>query len=78
MKITNFRNFKTVGTNALDWVFFADVDVTTGILFKKTNTRRVSRAYGSGFWIFVDDGNYCPGLEVERMERGHKAREKDK
>lgn len=69
MKITNFRGYGRTGMSALDWRFHAKVDVTTRRWFRDvTVTRPVHRKYG-GSWFFADTGEFCPGFEVENMER---------
>ncbi len=80
MKITNFRDYKEhlppnpygysneiakIGTN-----YSATVDVTTGFLFKKTETKEIFREY-AGHWIFADNGEYCE--KIEPLYRAYKA-----
>lgn len=82
MKVTNFRNYKEhfppnpnrfpselakIGSN-----YSAEVDVTTGIFFKKTSTKEVFRKY-AGSWFFVDNGEYCS--KIEHLERAYKAKQ---
>lgn len=74
MKITEFVLTKTKGKSALDWEYFADVSVTTGMLWwKKTERRKVCRKYAN-FWYFVDNGEYTPGIQVERLARAYEAK----
>lgn len=74
MRLSNLRDYRRVGTNALDWRFYATVDVTTGTLWwKKTEPRDISRNYGS-CWFFVNDGRFTPGFQVENLVRAENAR----
>lgn len=74
MKITNFRCYERSGKNALDYRFHAKVDVTDGVLWwKRTIEQEVQRPLG-GYWFFVADGELCPGLIVETMERAANAK----
>ena len=67
MKFSNFKLVETKGTNPLDWMFFAEVDVETGALFwKKKQRKKVARQY-CGYWFFIDNGKYTPGFDVEHL-----------
>jgi hypothetical protein len=77
VRISNFRNLKTLGSGPINWEFFADVDVTTGFFRKQTTVRRVYRKYAD-YWLFTDTGKLCPGLVVEELEKAYVAMEKDK
>ena len=72
MILSDFRLYKTEGNNALNKVFFASVNVTTGMLFwKKTLRRRIRREY-AGFWHFIDTGEFLP-LQAETLARAYTA-----
>ena len=78
MKLSNFEHTKTKGKNALDWEYFAEVDVTTetGFLWWKkseTTRREIRREYG-GLWHFTSDGKFTPGVQAENLARSWKAR----
>lgn len=74
MKISEFSIKKIIGTSALDWEYFAEVSVTTGMLFwKKTERRQIHRKYAD-YWHFVDNGQYTPGNQVERLARAYEAK----
>ena len=67
------------GKNPIDWVYFADVSVTTttgAMWWKKTCAvrRKIVRNY-TGFWHFVDNGEMCPGDQSAALERSYRARE---
>lgn len=73
MKITNFRSVEVSGKNALDKIFTATVDVTTGfLLWKKTEARKIQRKYG-GCWYFVDTGKFTPIGVVGNLARAYTA-----
>ena len=59
-------NFKVIKVNremgpmeTISWNALAQVDVTTGIFFKKTKTREIYRKLGEG-WFFTDNGEDVP------------------
>lgn len=67
MKLSNFKLEKTEGKNALNWKFFASVDVSTGFLFwRKTERRNICRHYGD-FYFFTDNGKYTPAYQAEAL-----------
>jgi hypothetical protein len=68
MKLSNFRLTAVFGSGPLNWEFFACVDVTTGLVFKKTRTREIRREYAN-FWHFTDDGSFTPGTQAEELQR---------
>lgn len=69
MRFSNFVLTQKKGKNALDWEFFAEVDVTTGAFWwKKTNRKKIRRTYTSS-WYFVETGEFTPGYEVESLAR---------
>ena len=60
MKISNFKLEKTTGRNAIDFVYFATIDVEDGFLWwKKKRKVEIRREY-CGFWHFVETGKYVP------------------
>ena len=78
MVLSEFVLTHTKGRNVLDWVYFADVSVTTsnGMLWwKRTHCvrRKISRRY-AGMWFFIDDGEFTHGLQAESLERAYLAR----
>jgi hypothetical protein len=79
MKLSNFELIKTKGTNAIDLVYFAEVDVTTGFCwpFKKTVRREVFRSYAS-FWFFTDTGEWTPSDDCEKLARAYTAKTGEK
>ncbi len=74
MKLTEFVLTKTIGSNAIDWEYFADVSVTTGWLVKKTVRRQIHRTF-TGSWHFTDTGGFTPDCQAEALERAYRARE---
>ena len=79
MILSDFVLTYTMGKNAIDCVYFADVRVTTttgALWWKNTKTvnRKISCKYG-GSWYFVDNGEMCPGDQAEALERSYRARE---
>lgn len=65
LEVENFGNFNPVRV-------IAEVDVTTGFIFKKTKKREICRE--NWFWFFTDTGKYTPGLQAEELERAFVAR----
>jgi hypothetical protein len=79
MVLSEFVLTNTKGKSPIDWVYFADVSVTTesgALWWKKKHCvrRKITRHY-AGFWHFVDNGQMCPGDQAEALERSYKARE---
>lgn len=78
MKLSNFVLTKIKGSNALDWEFFASVDVTenTGFLWwKKTKINRLAiRREYAGNWHFVETGKFTPAAQAEELERSYRAK----
>ncbi|CAB4166622.1 hypothetical protein UFOVP835_46 [uncultured Caudovirales phage] len=79
MILSEFVLTHTKGRSPIDWVYFADVSVTTttGVLWwkkKHVERRKITREY-DGFWHFVDNGKHCP-VEALALERSYRAREK--
>lgn len=73
MRLSNFKLERTEGINAIDWKYFASVDVETGILFwKKKERKLICRQYG-GFYFFVDTGKYTPNRDAEELARAFTA-----
>lgn len=68
MKIENFNLIERRGKKLFDFEYIAEVDVTTGFIFKKTERKKIYRDY-AGLWCFVDTGIYVPEFLVERAER---------
>lgn len=69
--IHNFRIIKETSSLSL-----AVIDITTGILWwKRTKTVEVVRELPMGYWFFLDTGNWCPGFEVEALERAYKIKQ---
>lgn len=73
MKISNFKLVEVIGNNAITWKFRGTVDVTTGLIFKKTKTVEVYRNY-VGHWVFSDTGEYTPMRDVEKLEKSFEAK----
>ncbi len=79
MKLSEFVLTETKGKNAIDWVYFADVTVTTetGALWwkkKHIDRTKITREY-TGSWHFVDNGQFTPGHQAEELERSYRAKE---
>lgn len=79
MVLSEFVLTNTKGRNPLDWVYFADVTVTTttgALWWKKTHAtrRKISRDY-TGMWFFLDNGESTPVFQAEALERSYRARE---
>lgn len=72
MKLSNFKLIEVIGKNSLDWKAKALVDVTTGLIFKKTIAREIYRKYASN-WSFSHNGEYTPGFQAEALERSYEA-----
>jgi hypothetical protein len=75
MELSNFKLTKTIGSGPLDWVYFGEVDVTTGLVFKKTVRRQVFREFAN-LWCFSDTGAPTPNWYLESMERAYRVKER--
>ena len=75
MKISDFKPIATIGTGPLDWEYFAEVTVTTGLFWKKSERRKVHREYAC-MWRFMDTGALTPGFSVENLEKSFNATQK--
>ncbi len=74
MKLSNFIFKERTGQNCLSWVFHATVDVEKGCLWWKTKTtKKIQHKYGSS-WFFVENGEWCIGVEVDKMARAWTAK----
>lgn len=75
MILSNFVLIETKGNNALNWEYFAEVDVTTrGILFwKKKIERKKIRKKFVGSWHFIDTGKFTPEYQAENLARAWEA-----
>lgn len=74
----SFRNFVFIKEEGrlFDKRLFAEVDVTEGLLWwKKTARRKIVKNY-VGSWFFMDTGEFCPGYDVDNLERAWFAQEK--
>lgn len=75
MKISNFRDLKSLFDPAGHAYYIAKVDVESGSLWwRKVGAVDVARTTMSPFWFFVDSGEFTPGCIVENLERGDKAK----
>lgn len=73
MIVSDFQFEKAIGNTLHNKKFVATVEVTTGVLFwKKTVRRKVMREY-CGVWFFVDNGEFTPGFQVEKLARSWSA-----
>ena len=73
MTLSEFVLTDKTGSSALDWVFHAEVSVTTGMLWWKKTVRRKIRRKFCDPWFFVDTGNYTPGFQAEALARAYEA-----
>lgn len=79
MVLSDFVMLHIEGKSPINWVYFAEVTVTTtkGMLWWKRKTierRAVSRTYvGVCLWHFVDTGTWCPEFQVDALERSYEA-----
>lgn len=74
MKLSNFMMIERKGKSPIDFRYFADVDVTTGFLWrKKTERKRISRSY-TGSWFFIDNGEFVSIHEIDALERAWAAK----
>lgn len=73
MKLSEFVLTHTKGKTSLDLEYFADVSVTTGMLWwKKVERRKIHRKF-IGLWRFVDTGKYTPLFQAEELENAYEA-----
>ena len=47
MKLSNFKLVKVTGSSVMNYRFKATVDVTTGLLFKKTENKEIYKEYAA-------------------------------
>lgn len=73
MKIDNFVLIEVIGSSVINLRFRAEVDVTTGFLFKKKVRKEVYKQYG-GSWYFSDTGKFTPAFKVEELQRAYEAK----
>jgi len=74
MKMSEFVLTHTIGSG-WDKQFYADVSVTTGVLWWKRVERRKIVRPNPGFWYFLDTGEFVPGFQAENLERSYRAKE---
>ena len=73
MKFSGFILIAKTGKNEADWKYFAEVTVTTGVLWwRKSARRKIQRNYGS-YWIFADTGEFAPDGDIEALARAYQA-----
>jgi len=61
-------NFQLLESSPLGTKKIASVDVTTGLLFwKKTESRKIGKE--CAYWFFLENGEYCPDNQAEKLER---------
>lgn len=75
MKLSDFQMVKTTGRSAIDLVYFAEVTVSTGILWWRKETRRTIRRKYAGSWHFADNGEFTPGFQAQALERAWDAQQ---
>lgn len=75
MKLSDFQMVKTTGRNATDLAYFAEVTVTTGLLWWRKECRRTIRRKFAGAWHFTDSGEFTPGFQAEALERAWNAQQ---
>ena len=68
MKLSNFEMIETTR----EGVRFAEVDVTTGSIFKKTKRVKVFSRLVS--WAYLDGSDYTPGNRCELLAQAWQAR----
>lgn len=74
MKLSNFKLINALGTSPADWVFIAEVDVTTGILWwRRTVRRRIRREYAD-YWYFEESGKFAPETQALALARAWTAK----
>ena len=80
--MAKLSNFKIIKVNremgpmeTISWNALAQVDVTTGIFFKKTKTREIYRKFGED-WFFTDDGAYAP-MDIDGLVRAYEVKNGD-
>lgn len=71
MKLSNFNLIKTEGRYPLDMVFFAEVDVETGLLFWKKKERMQIAKRFAGHWFFVETGKFILRQDINDLARSY-------
>ena len=77
MILSNFKFEKMEGNSALNKVYYASVDVETGMLWwKKKKREKIQRQFAS-YWFFVSTGQWTPGWEAEHLAKSWTAQTGD-
>ena len=58
MRFSDYTFIKAIINDDLEYEYFAEVDVTTGILWWKKTKRRMVHSFPGRKWHFVDNGEY--------------------
>jgi hypothetical protein len=74
MTLSNLTDMSRIGSNELNWKFFAYVDVEEGFwLWKRKRREQVCRKY-AGYWFFVSTGKLTPAFQMEELAQSYEAR----
>lgn len=73
MKIENFNLIERRDKSVSSFKYIAEVDVTTGFIFKRTERKKICKGFG-GYWFFADTGKHTPGFLAEEAERAFEAK----
>jgi hypothetical protein len=78
MKISDFQ-LESVeeGNGPLTKTWLATVIVETGLWFWKRKELKWIARHDAGYWFWVDSGEFCPGHDVEKLERAYRVLEED-
>jgi hypothetical protein len=74
MQLSNFVLTRKKGKGPVDLEFFAEVDVTTGAFWWKKTVRKEIRREYTGYWHFVESGEFTPRGQAEALARSWKAK----
>ena len=79
MKISNFKLIKKIPADdrmrCQKFCFVATVDVSTGwFLFKKVEQKQVYLEHFNNKWKWMDNGEYTPNNDVERLASSFKSK----
>lgn len=70
MKIKNFRNKRKI-----NGYFCAEIDIETGLLFKKVITETVFKLGETSYWRYLGSGEFTPCESVEILELAYDAQQ---
>lgn len=73
MKLSNYKEVSVVRRGKYEGgnITTGEVDVTTGILRKRTKRVKVARTQFNPYWYFKDTEEFTPGKQMENLARDY-------